>query len=64
MQRRSLVRGLPKNTDTVTDLKTNGLLEKILQSDNLNEAYKKVKSNKGSGGVGGMCVEERLMYPK
>ena len=55
---------ITENTDTVTDLQTTGLLEKILQKDNLNKAYKKVKSNKGSGGVDGMCVEELLMYLK
>ena len=55
---------ITENTDTVTDLQTTGLLEKILQKDNLNKAYKKVKSNKGSGGVDGMCVEELLTYLK
>ena len=30
-----------ENTDTVTDIKTTGLLEKILQKENLNKAYKK-----------------------
>ena len=30
-----------ENTDTVTDLQTTGLLEKILQKENLNKAYKK-----------------------
>ena len=39
-----------------------GLLEKILQRDNLNQAYKKVKSKKGSGGVDGMDVDELLSY--
>ena len=55
---------ITENTDTVTDVQTTGLLEKILQKDNLNKAYKKVKSNKGSGGVDGMCVEELLTYLK
>lgn len=39
-----------------------GLLEKILQRDNLNRAYKQVKSKKGSGGVDGMDVDELLSY--
>ena len=34
-------RRITKNTDTVTDLQTTGLLEKILHKDNLNKAYKK-----------------------
>ena len=47
-----------ENTDIITDLQTTGLLEEILRNDNLNKAYKKVKSNKGSGGVDGMDVEK------
>ena len=38
------------------------LLEKILQPTNLNNAYKKVKSNKGAGGVDGMSVDELLSF--
>lgn len=53
---------IAENTDIVTDLQTAGLLERILQRDNLNKAYKKVKSNKGSGGVDGMDVDELLTY--
>ena len=58
----SACRKIAENTDIITDLQTAGLLEKILHRDNLNKAYKKVKSNKGSGGVDGMCVEELLTY--
>lgn len=36
----------------------NNLLEKILDRNNLNLAYKKVVSNKGSHGVDGMKVDE------
>jgi RNA-directed DNA polymerase len=39
-----------------------GLLERILNRDNLNIAYKRVKRNKGSHGVDGMTVEELLPY--
>ena len=39
----------------------NSLLEKILDRDNLNIAYKRVKQNGGAAGVDGMAVEE--MYP-
>ena len=39
-------------------------LERILSKDNLNQAYKRVKSNKGSPGIDGMTVEELLLYLK
>ena len=41
-----------------------GLLEKILDRDNMNRAYKRVKANKGSHGVDGMTVDELLQYLK
>ena len=53
---------ITENNDIITDLQKAGLLEEILKNDNLNAAYKKVKSNKGSGGVDGMGVEELLTY--
>ena len=53
---------IAENTSIITNLQTAGLLEEILQNDNLNRAYKKVKSNKGSGGVDGMDVEELPPY--
>lgn len=34
------------------------LLEKILSKDNMNTAYKRVRANKGVGGVDGVTVEE------
>jgi group II intron reverse transcriptase/maturase len=37
-------------------------LELILRKENLNKAYKQVKSNKGSGGIDGMQVDELLPY--
>jgi retron-type reverse transcriptase len=37
---------------------TIGLLEKILDRDNMNMAYKKVVANKGKHGVDGMTVDE------
>ena len=39
-----------------------GMLEMMLSPTNLNRAYKKVKSNKGSGGVDGLSVEDLLLY--
>jgi len=41
-----------------------GLLEKILDRDNMNLAYRKVKANKGSHGVDGMTVDELLPFLK
>ena len=41
-----------------------GLLEKILHRDNMNQAYKRVKENKGSHGVDGMSVNELLPFLK
>lgn len=49
---------IAENNDIITDFQADGLMEQILHRDNLNKAYKKVKSNKGSGGVDGMSVEE------
>ena len=40
------------------------LLEKILNRDNLNRAFKRVKANKGAAGVDGMTVEDTLAYLK
>lgn len=50
------------NNHAITDFQTDRLLEEILQADNLNRAYKKVKSNKGAGGVDGMSVDELLPF--
>ena len=41
-----------------------GLLEQILDPENLNKAYKQVKRNKGSHGVDGMSTDELLEYFK
>ena len=40
------------------------LLEKILERDNLNRAFKRVKANKGAAGIDGMTVEEAFSYFK
>jgi RNA-directed DNA polymerase len=45
-----------------TTKQTEGLLEQILTRDNLNRAYKRVKKNKGAGGIDGMKVEGLLPY--
>lgn len=39
-----------------------GLLERIISSENLNEAFKRVKKNKGSHGIDKMGVDELLPY--
>ena len=40
------------------------LMERILDRDNLNRAYRRVKSNKGAPGIDGMPVEEALPWLK
>jgi retron-type reverse transcriptase len=40
------------------------LLERILERENLNKAYKRVYANKGASGVDGVTVEELLSYLK
>ena len=53
---------IAENNDIITDFWTNNLLELILRRDNLNKAYKKVKSNKGTGGIDGMQVDVLLPF--
>lgn len=53
---------IAENNHIITDFQTDRLLEKILQPTNLNKAYKKVKSNKGAGGVDGMNVDKLLPF--
>ena len=40
------------------------ILGKILDKDNLNRAYKRVKANKGAPGIDGMTIEEALPWLK
>ena len=53
---------IAENNDIITDFQTDNLMEQILHKDILNKAYKKVKSNKGAGGVDGMSVDELLGF--
>ena len=53
---------IAENNRIITGFQTDRLLEKILQPTNLNNAYRKVKSNKGAGGVDGMSVDELLPF--
>jgi len=55
---------ITENNNTDTALGADSLLEQILHRDNLNKAYKRVKSNKGAGGVDKMSVDELLPYLK
>ena len=57
---RSAVR--PENEERAVRMPN--LLERILNRDNLNNAYKRVKANKGAPGVDGMTVEEALPWLK
>ena len=43
---------------------TNEILDRILSRDNMNMAYKRVKANKGAGGIDGMTVNELLPFLK
>ena len=47
-----------------TEIREPGLLEAILDRENLNRAYKRVKANKGAPGADGMTVEEALPWLK
>ncbi len=57
-------RKITEKSGIITDYWTDNLLELILRKDNLNKAYKRVKSNKGAGGTDGMQVDELLPYLK
>ena len=54
--------GIIENGLTEFTRPKDGLLEFILSPANLNAAYKKVKGNKGSGGIDGMSTEDLLPY--
>jgi RNA-directed DNA polymerase len=53
---------IAENNNIITDFWTDNLMGLILRKDNLNKAYKKVKSNKGAGGIDGMQVDKLLPY--
>jgi len=46
------------------DLSTTNLMEKICNKSNLNQAYKRVKANKGCAGIDKMTVDELLAHLK
>lgn len=51
---------IAENNNIIANYQQDNLLEKMLGRNNLNNAYKKVKSNKGAGGVDKMSVNELL----
>ena len=53
---------IAEHNDIITDLSADSLLRKILSRDNMNDAYKKVRSNRGTGGIDEMSVDELLPY--
>ena len=53
---------ITENNFTNADQPSYGLLEQILSPTNMNQAYKRVKSNKGSGGIDKMEVESLRDY--
>lgn len=55
---------ITENNITNANKAKDGLLEQILDRNNLNNAFKRVKSNKGAHGVDGIGVNELLQYLK
>lgn len=55
---------ITENNNTNADRSRYVKLEDIVTPVNLNKAFKKVRKNKGAGGVDGMSVEELLQYLK
>jgi len=55
---------ITENNKTNANESEQRLLERIVSRDNLNQAFKKVKANKGSHGTDGMKVDELLQYLK
>ena len=53
---------ITEKSGVITDYWTNNLLDLILRKDNLNNAYKQVKRNRGKGGIDGMQVDELLPF--
>ena len=55
---------IAEKDDANTNKSGDKLLEKIVSRDNLNEAFKRVKANKGAHGIDGMGVDQLLQYLK
>jgi RNA-directed DNA polymerase len=56
-----VVQQIPKVSARPEDLAAN-LMEKICSKANLNQAYKRVKSNKGAPGIDGMSIDEMASF--
>lgn len=55
---------ITENNITDTNLLEDQLLEKIIDRDNMNRAFKKVKKNKGAAGIDDMGIDELLDHLK
>lgn len=55
---------ITEKSSIITDYWTNNLLDLILRKENLHKAYKRVKANKGKGGIDDMQVDELLPFLK
>ncbi|AGA69724.1 Retron-type reverse transcriptase [Desulfitobacterium dichloroeliminans LMG P-21439] len=55
---------ITENNITDADQSKERLLEGVVDRDNMNHAFKRVKSNKGAHGIDGMGVDELLQYLK
>lgn len=55
---------ITENNITDADQSKERLLEGVVDRDNMNHAFKRVKSNKGAHGIDGMGVDELLKYLK
>ena len=53
---------IAEKSGVITDWWTNNLLDLILRKENLNNAYRQVKRNRGKGGIDGMQVDELLPF--
>jgi RNA-directed DNA polymerase len=53
---------LAANCDTESPAITERLMEEVLERENLKEALKRVKANRGSAGVDGMTVQQLTRY--
>lgn len=53
---------ITENNPTNSNRQNEWMLEEILSVDNLNRAYKKVKKNKGAGGIDKMTTDQLLGY--
>ena len=57
----AVVQQIPKASNRTEDLAAN-LMEQICTKANLNQAYKRVKSNKGAPGIDGMTIDEMASF--